>query len=416
MDSQRSEPSISSSNDGRLRELTHDLSERVKELNCLYGISRLVDNANLSLNDILQGVVNLIPPAWQYPEVTCARIHLKNSVLTTLNFRATDWVQTQDITINGKTSGWLEVFYLEKRPDSDEGPFLKEERNLLNVIAERLGHIVEHKSAEENAHILYQREKQLRQKLQNEMRVRIDFTRKLIHELKTPLTSLIATSQLLYDETRGSRLEKLTGYMWEGANNLNIRIEELHDVTRGEIGTLKLQLKRVNIEKLLHSIEEETRAFSQQCGIAMKLDCQGPLPEVKADPDRLRQVILNLINNACKYARDGQRMVLKATEEAGNVLVEVRDFGPGIPIARQRTLFDAGYQLAYHDERSGGLGIGLALCKMLVELHGGKIWLKSKPGKGCCFYFTIPHGVGFQELDLPVYPDRSADESISHRG
>jgi signal transduction histidine kinase len=260
----------------------------------------------------------------------------------------------------------------------------------LNVIAERLGHIIEHKAAAENAHTLYQREKQLRQKLQNEMRVRIDFTRKLIHELKTPLTSLIATSQLLYDETRGGKLEKLAGYMWEGANNLNSRIEELHDVTRGEIGTLKLHMERVNIEQLLHSIEEETRAFSQQCGMVIELDCQGPLPQVDADPDRLRQVILNLINNACKYAREGKRIILKATRETGQVLIEVRDFGPGITLVRQRTLFDAGYQLAYHDERSGGLGIGLALCKMLVELHAGNIWLKSKPGKGSCFFFTIP--------------------------
>jgi signal transduction histidine kinase len=381
---------VSAFDDDRIRELTHDLSERVKELNCLYGISRLVDNPSLSMNDILQGVVDLIPPAWQFPEVTCARIKFKNSTFSTTNFRISNWQQTQDLTVNEKPSGSLEVIYLERRPDSDEGPFLKEERNLLNVIAERLGHIVEHKSAEENAHILFQREKQLRQKLQNEMRVRIDFTRKLIHELKTPLTSLIATSQLLCDETRGGKLEKLAGYMWEGANNLNSRIEELHDVTRGEIGTLKLHLKRVDIEQLLYSVEEETGAFSRQCGITIELDCRGPLPKVNADPDRLRQIILNLINNACKYARDGKRIILKAAREPGNVLVEVQDFGPGIPPGRQRTLFDAGYQLAYHDERSGGLGIGLALCKMLVELHGGRIWLNSKSGKGCCFFFTIP--------------------------
>lgn len=374
----------------RLRKLTHDLSERVKELNCLYGISRLVDNASLSLNEILQGLVNLIPPAWQYPEITCARIRLKNCAFFTTNFRSTAWAQTQDININGKPAGSLEVIYLEERPASDEGPFLKEERNLLNVIAERLGHIVEHKTAEENAHILYQREKQLRQKLQNEMRIRIDFTRKLIHELKTPLTSLIATSQLLYDETRGGKLEKLAGYIWEGANNLNSRIEELHDVTRGEIGTLKLNMKKVMVDQLLHSIEEETRAFSQQCGVAIELECQERLPEVNADSDRLRQIILNLIINACKYARDGKKIILKVVRDHENLLVEVQDFGPGISAARQHNLFDTGYQLAYHDERSGGLGIGLALCKMLIELHGGQIWLKSRPGKGCRFFFTIP--------------------------
>ncbi len=390
MSDQPMEKSNLTTDEDKLRALTHALSERVKELNCLYGISRLVDNPSLSLDDILQGVVNLIPPAWQYPSITCARIRIKNGVFSSSNFKPTPWSQIQEINVNGKSSGLLEVCYLEEKPGSDEGPFLKEERNLLNVIAERLGHIVEQKSAEENARILYQREKKLRQKLQSEMRVRIDFTRKLIHELKTPLTSLIATSQLLYDETRGSKLEKLAGYIWEGANNLNSRIEELHDVTRGEIGTLKLHLKRVNIEQLLHSIEEETRALIQQCGMAMKLDCQGQLPEIDADPDRLRQIILNLINNACKYAREGKIIILKASWDQTRLMVEVRDFGPGIPVSRQRTLFDAGYQLAYHAEGSGGLGIGLALCKMLVELHSGRIWLKSKPGKGSSFFFTIP--------------------------
>jgi signal transduction histidine kinase len=103
-------------------------------------------------------------------------------------------------TGNGKRFGTIEVYYTEEKPDCDEGPFLKEERNLIYVIAERLGHAIERQIAEDNVKFLYHRERALREKLQSEMRVRVDFTRKLIHELKTPLTALIATSQLLYDE------------------------------------------------------------------------------------------------------------------------------------------------------------------------------------------------------------------------
>jgi signal transduction histidine kinase len=389
------------SDEAQLRELTHNLSERIKELNCLYGISRLVENRQLTISQILPRVVDMIPPAWQYPDVTCARIKLNNREYTTTNFRGTMWKQNQPIVIHGRTSGTLEVFYLEEKPPSDEGPFLKEERNLICVIAERVGHIIEHKMAEEKAQILYKKERQLREKLQTEMRMRVDFTRKLIHELKTPLTSLIATSQLLCDETRDGKLGKIARYIWEGSLDLNRRIEELHDITKGEIGTLRLNVRQVQIEKLLFSIVEETRALAQQLGISVELKIPNPLPEITADPDRLRQILLNLLNNAFQYASEGKKVIIKASLKPENILVEVRDFGPGIAPERMRTIFAPGYQLAYHDDRKGGLGIGLALCKMLVELHGGKIWLKSRLSQGSSAFFTLPVNHDSQNRDKP---------------
>ena len=133
----------------KLQKWTHDLGERVKELNCLYGISDLVQKEGVSLEKILEGTVNLIPPSWQYPEITCARITLEDQGFKTDNFRETAWKQTSDIVAHGRRVGTLEVCYLEERPESEEGPFLKEERNLINAIAERLGRIVEYKQAEE---------------------------------------------------------------------------------------------------------------------------------------------------------------------------------------------------------------------------------------------------------------------------
>jgi K+-sensing histidine kinase KdpD len=215
--------------ESELRALTHKFSERVKELNCLYGISRLVEDRNSSVDKILQGVVDMIPPAWQYPEITCACINLRKRRFKTAVFRETIWKQTEYLTVNGKRFGKLEVYYLEEKPECNEGPFLKEERNLIHAIAERTGHIIEHKLAEANLQTLYKREKKLHQRLQVEMKGRIDFTRNLIHELKTPLTSLVATSQLLLDEEKNERLSKLARYVSEGANSLNSRIDELHD-------------------------------------------------------------------------------------------------------------------------------------------------------------------------------------------
>lgn len=372
------------------REANRALLERVKELNCLYGFSRMQETRGVSVDEILQGLVELIPPAWQYPEVTCARVKVRNKQFMTDNFQETEWKQTESIRVNGKRFGTIEVFYLEPRPDGDEGPFLREERSLLHALAERLGRIIEHRLAEDNVQTLYEREKELRERVQREMQGRVDFTRKMIHELKTPLTSLMVTSQLLVDETRGTKLEKLAGYVWEGADSLNKRIEELHDVIRGEIGKLEVELEPMDIGDFLGTLADEMGPSIRHQGMTVEVELQESLPMVEADPGRIRQIIFNLVNNACKYARQGEKITIRATGRQRSVMIEVRDYGPGIAARKQRELFRPGYQLSRHNAKTGGLGIGLALCQMLVELHGGKMWLRSRAGKGSSFFFTLP--------------------------
>ena len=127
-----------------LQRQAHDFGERVKELNCLYGISSLVEKEGTSLEEILEGTVNLIPPAWQYPKITCARITLQHQTFKTDNFKETIWKQTAGIIVHGRRVGTLEVCYLEERPESAEEPFLKEEKSLIDAIAERLGRIIDH--------------------------------------------------------------------------------------------------------------------------------------------------------------------------------------------------------------------------------------------------------------------------------
>ena len=125
------------------------LGERVKELGCLYGISELIEKPGISLEEILQGAVDLIPTAWQYPEIACARIIVDGKKFDTENFGETIWKQASDILLHGERIGTIEVCYLEERDERDEGPFLKEERSLLNIVTKRLGHIIERKQAEE---------------------------------------------------------------------------------------------------------------------------------------------------------------------------------------------------------------------------------------------------------------------------
>ena len=132
-----------------LRERTKDLGERVKELNCLYGISNLVEKPDISLEEIFQGLVDLIPLSWQYPEITCSRMFLDDEEYKTENFKETNWKQSSEIFVTGKRMGVLEIYSLEEKPEINEGPFLKEERNLIDAITERLGHIIERKQLEE---------------------------------------------------------------------------------------------------------------------------------------------------------------------------------------------------------------------------------------------------------------------------
>ncbi|MGD8261813.1 MAG: hypothetical protein PVG70_16220 [Desulfobacterales bacterium] len=132
-----------------LEQVSHSLGERIKELNCLYSISKLRERTDFSLEDILQAIVDLIPPAWQYPEITCARIIFDGYEFTTNNYKNSNWKLTRDIMVYSERLGTLEVYYLEEKSELDEGPFLREERNLINAIAERIAKFIEREWAED---------------------------------------------------------------------------------------------------------------------------------------------------------------------------------------------------------------------------------------------------------------------------
>ncbi len=128
---------------------SHNLGERVKELNCLYGISKLIEKPTLELKQIYQGIVELIPPAWQYPEVTSARLLIFNEEFKTAEFTGSHWKLESSITVGPKKAGYLEVYYSVEKPQDAIGPFLKEEKVLLDLITERLGRVIEQMSTQD---------------------------------------------------------------------------------------------------------------------------------------------------------------------------------------------------------------------------------------------------------------------------
>ncbi len=131
---------------------THQLGERVKELNCIYEILNLGMRQDLDLDQIMHKAVMLIPPSWQYSEITCARIILDGQEYRTDNFLKTPWKQDCEISIFGESRGTLEIYYLEETPTSNAGPFLREERNLIQAIAKQIGQIVEFRLTEKYLH------------------------------------------------------------------------------------------------------------------------------------------------------------------------------------------------------------------------------------------------------------------------
>jgi PAS domain S-box-containing protein len=248
--------------------------------------------------------------------------------------------------------------------------------------------ITEQKLMDEKLRELYEQERESRQQLEAEMKKRVEFTRALAHELKTPLTSVLASSDLLESELREEPLQTLARSIRQGASNLNSRIDELLDLARGEVGMLQLKLEWVDMSKLLRETAESMIPLASRRGQSLVIALPLSLPPVRADAARLQQIVANLLSNALKFTPVGGNIKLGAKQKDAALVVEVRDVGHGIPKEDQKFLFEPYHRL--QTEPSRGLGLGLALCRMLVELHGGQIWVRSQVGKGSTFGFSLP--------------------------
>jgi len=248
--------------------------------------------------------------------------------------------------------------------------------------------ITDRRQAEEVLQQLYRQERELRQQLEEEMKRRVEFTRALAHELKTPLTSVLASSDLLAAELREEPLQTLARNIWQGASNLDERIDELLDLAKGEVGVLQLKLEKVGLADLLRQTAEAMSPLASRLGQSLLLNLPQSLPAVRGDAVRLQQVLNNLLSNAFKFTPFGGSVKLGARVRDNDVVVEVKDTGRGISSEEQKLLFEPYRRL--QKDSSGGLGLGLALSRTLVELHGGQIWVKSSVGRGSTFGFSLP--------------------------
>ncbi|UCE97819.1 MAG: HAMP domain-containing histidine kinase [Dehalococcoidia bacterium] len=230
--------------------------------------------------------------------------------------------------------------------------------------------------------------------LDKEIERRIDFTRALVHELKTPLTAVLSSSELLVtgelDDLEKVSQAKLAKNIHRGARNLDKRIDELLDVAKSEIGILKITYGLFDPLELIKDVVEDMAFAASRKSQKLVVAVPQNMHYIWADRYRLEQILYNLLSNAIKFNRKEGNIVFRAREDDGYFVFEVQDEGNGIPREDIQRLFIPYYRLESDKERLSGLGLGLTLCKELVELHEGKIWVKSKKGEGSTFSFSIP--------------------------
>jgi len=284
--------------------------------------------------------------------------------------------------------------------------------------------VTKRKLAESKLQELYDQERNLRQQIESEMNRRIEFTRMLAHELKTPLTPVLASSDSLLAELQDERLLSLARNISRGAQNLNRRIDELLDLAKGEVGILELNCEPMDLLQLLREAAENMAPLVMSKGLSLRLKLPSFLPPVRADVSRVQQVAMNLLSNAVKFTPKNGVIKLKARESNSFAIVEVEDTGPGISRDEQSRVFEP-YQRNLRDKgRLSGLGLGLALCRRLVELHGGQIWVKSHLRTGSTFGFSLPldevsgyrvDAKGYQKLwkVLIIEDDKEIVDSVS---
>jgi two-component system aerobic respiration control sensor histidine kinase ArcB len=250
--------------------------------------------------------------------------------------------------------------------------------------------ITSRKQVEEQVELLYEHEKELRQNLENEMQRRVDFMHTVIHELKTPLVPIIAASDLLSGQVKEETSAKLSASIQRSASTLNTRIDTLLDIARGEVGTLTLEYKKVNPSNILHQIYNEMFSSATIRNINFSSDIPSTLTDIRLDESRIEQVVVNLLSNAFKFTPENGEVSIRAKMIDDSLLVEVKDNGPGIAEENISKIFNSYYRVENGNHQPAGLGLGLSLCKTIIEAHGGKIWVESEIGKGSTFCFTVP--------------------------
>jgi signal transduction histidine kinase len=220
-----------------------------------------------------------------------------------------------------------------------------------------------------------------------------EFLASMSHELRTPLNAIIGFSQVLQERLFGELTEKQDEYVSDvlssGYHLLSL-INDVLDLSKIEAGQIELEVAPVSLQEVLESGVVMVRERAMRSGVRVRLVARPELDAVAGDERRIRQVIFNLLSNAVKFTPAGGTVEVGASQVDGEVWVSVADTGPGIALEDRERIFEEFQQTDAGVEQGEGTGLGLALSKRLVDLHGGRIWVETEIGRGSTFVFTLP--------------------------
>ncbi|HEY6867796.1 MAG TPA: ATP-binding protein [Candidatus Eisenbacteria bacterium] len=262
-----------------------------------------------------------------------------------------------------------------------EGGFTADDENFLALYASQAAIAVRNSQ-------LFERTKTLD-------RLKSEFVAVVSHEIRTPLTSVKGAVELLSDPRYFPNNEqqiKLLSIAHANAERLLVLINDILDFSKLESASLPMSLERSALEPVLQQATGNIRTLIEERRIQVEIAVPATLPDLFIDSSRVAQVVTNLLSNAVKFSPPGGRIAIAAEPTEGEVRVSVRDAGEGIAPEDLPKLFKKFTQLdSSATRRAGGTGLGLVICKGIVEQHGGRIWVESTPGEGSTFYFTLPY-------------------------
>jgi signal transduction histidine kinase len=224
-----------------------------------------------------------------------------------------------------------------------------------------------------------------------------EFLANMSHELRTPLNAIIGFSEVLTERMFGELNEKQEEYLKDihaSGQHLLSLINDILDLSKIEAGRMELELADFDLPQAIDNALTLIRERAGRRGIALHQSVEEHLGEIRGDERKVKQVLLNLLSNALKFTPEGGRVELLARVVDGMAEISVTDTGVGIAAEDQEAVFEEFRQVGTADKKVEGTGLGLALSRRFVELHGGRIWVKSQVGQGSTFTFTLPVGRG----------------------
>ncbi|NPD46530.1 MULTISPECIES: sensor histidine kinase [unclassified Lentimicrobium] len=370
-------------------QLEFKLQERIKELECLYDIAQLsIKKATRPLHESLEEAIPIIKKAWQFPEITEVCILFDQKKYKSNQFSEGISFQEAPLIVNEIKRGFLKVSYTEAKPNEQEGPFLSEERSLINTLAQEISSNIERFENKEE-------KKLLEQKLRHSDRLATlgELIAGIAHELNEPLGSILGFAQLIESENPGNK---------QLANDISKIIQaSLH--SREVIRKLMLFSKydEHESESEMMNINEtianglyllETRCKKEDIKIVKLMS--DDLPNIQANETQIKQVIVNLMVNAIHAMPNGGQLLLQTTYDKTGIYLIVQDNGTGIAENHLQKVFDPFFTTK---EVSTSTGLGLSVVHGIVKSLNGRINVESHLGVGSRFELYFPFKTNHHE-------------------